>query len=345
MSGITVYKRGDIWHYRGTIAGKRLRGSTETSDEARARRIASEKETAAWQGKLDGPEATFTFAHACTLYLNAGRSVRMVKHMAGYWKDTLVRDIKTPAIHAAALKLFPNTSGASRNRYVITPTQCIINYAAKQGYCAPLRVERYKVVKNEKTPVTLEWIDKFMKHADPCTGALALFMFLTAARISEALFFQWEHLTATTVQGVTSYSGLVRMTKGGAPTWRRVHIPVVLAEALFRIKRDGAFVFGYDYTQQAAHHWRRICKEAGLPYLSFHACRHGFATSMLHAGIDVVTIARLGGWSSPQHIYSTYGHAMRDLTVTERLLDTKLTQHALLELELMPETNELVLEP
>ena len=39
---LKVYKRGGIWHYRGTVAGRRLRGSTGTASKEIAQRIASE---------------------------------------------------------------------------------------------------------------------------------------------------------------------------------------------------------------------------------------------------------------------------------------------------------------
>ena len=64
---LTVYKRGKIYHYRGTVAGRRLRGSTQTGDKTTAERIAAEIETRAWKGHLDGPGATLTFAEAVIL--------------------------------------------------------------------------------------------------------------------------------------------------------------------------------------------------------------------------------------------------------------------------------------
>lgn len=318
--GLELYKRGAIWHYRGTVVGKRLRGTTETSDANRAKRIASEIETAAWNAKLDGREAHFTFAHACTIYLNAGRSPRMVRMVADYWKDTLVRDIRTPSIHAGAWKRFPNTGGASRNGRFITPTQCIINYSAKQGLCAPLRVERFKVARPNRPHVTLDWVQQFSAAAhQPQLKALAWLMFLTAARISEALAIEWTDVDGDVVR--------IRVSKAanGAPVYRKAHMPPLLVEALGAIVRYPAdpFVFGYEYTQQAAHHWRRACKTAGIPYMSFHCCRHGFATGLLHSGLDPITVAKLGGWASPQHIWSTYGHAMQDTTLTGRLLLTQ----------------------
>lgn len=332
---LKLYKRGGVWHYRGTVAGRLLRRSTETSDETRAKRIAAEAEALAWKGKLDGPEETFTFAHACGVYLNAGRSARMVRMVADYWRDTLVKDIKTPAIHAGAWKLFPNTTGNSRNNRFITPTQCIINYSAKQGLCAPVRVERFKIAKPERPVVTLEWLHKFSETASPQIRALAWFMFLTAARISEALAVEWSDIEGRMVR--------IRTTKTGART-RVAHMPPMLMAALSGLTRypDDPRVFGFDYPEQARHHWRMNCKRAGVPFMSFHCCRHGFATGLLHSGLDPVTVAKLGGWASPQHIWSTYGHAMQDATLTDRLTNgTKSTQGVLLELEKNNDTSTL----
>lgn len=334
MSKLKPYQRGDIWHYRGTVAGRRLRGSTETSDKDRAQRIIAEIEAKAWRGKLDGPEETFTFADACQVYLNAGRSHRMVRMVADYWKDTLVKDIKTPAIHAGAWKTFPNTTGESRNSRFITPTQAIINYSAKQGLCAPLRVERFKVPKPNRPHVTLEWMQQFSTTASPKLKALAWFMFLTAARISEALSLEWSKVHGSTAQ--------IRTTKSGVVKYRNAHLPPMLVAMLDALDtKDKVYVFDFEYGQQARHHWRANCKRAHLPFMSFHCCRHGFATGLLHSGLDPVTVAKLGGWASPQHIWSTYGHAQQDTTLTGRLLGTNLTQPPLLELEKIKEDNTI----
>ena len=47
---------------------------------------------------------------------------------------------------------------------------------------------------------------------------------------------------------------------------------------------------------------------------------------MLHAGVDVITVAKLGGWKDAKHVFSTYGHAMQDETLADRIgtkIDTK----------------------
>lgn len=67
------------------------------------------------------------------------------------------------------------------------------------------------------------------------------------------------------------------------------------------------------------------CEPAGIKFLSFHSCRHGFATDLLHKGIDPVTTAKLGGWKSIRHV-ETYGHSQGDRTLANMLTDTELTQ-------------------
>ncbi|MGR3417106.1 MAG: tyrosine-type recombinase/integrase [Paracoccus sp. (in: a-proteobacteria)] len=41
--------------------------------------------------------------------------------------------------------------------------------------------------------------------------------------------------------------------------------------------------------------WNNVCKRAGIQRLTLHCSRHGFATSMLHMGMDVKTVAEMGG--------------------------------------------------
>lgn len=65
--------------------------------------------------------------------------------------------------------------------------------------------------------------------------------------------------------------------------------------------------------------WKETIKRAGIERLTPHCCRHGFATGLLRAGIDVVTVAWLGGWTSPAQVFKTYGHAIKDRTLTDVL--------------------------
>lgn len=318
---LKLYRRGEIWHYRGTVAGRRLRGSTKTAQKDAAQRIAAEHETKAWKRHHDGPESVLTFSQAAIAYRSAQKPTRFLDRVEDYWKDTPVKGINSGAVRQAAIVLLPRASGATRNRNVIVPTQAIINHAASLDLCRPLKVERFPVVTKSKEPATWEWVQSFMAVASPHMGALACFMFLTGARISEALSLRWADVD------MHARRALIRQTKVGAE--RRAHMPPALFVAIANIsgpREPDTKVFGYSSRDTAKPIWRAAIKRAGIKRLSYHACRHGFATAMLHAGIDPITVAKLGGWKDAKHVFSTYGHAMDDDTLADRIIAVPVTQ-------------------
>ncbi|HEY0220013.1 MAG TPA: integrase [Afipia sp.] len=317
---LKLYKRGEVWHYRGTVAGRRLRGSTGATNKDIAARIAAELDAKTWKHRLDGPQAVLTFAQAAIQYRAAGKSTRFLEKIEDYWKDTLVKDITAGAIRASAIELCPKTTNATRNRQCIVTTQAIINHAAESNLCPYIRVKRFKVETKVKKPATLEWINAFCSQArQPYLGGLARFMFLTGARVSEALAVTWADvdLRAKTV--------LIKQTKIGAE--RRAHLPQPLIVAMANISKNTSRpVFFYLSRDDLVKSWRRVCRDAGIEALTPHSCRHGFATALLHKGIDPVTIAKLGGWKSARHVLETYGHASDDTTLTDLISGTPLTQ-------------------
>lgn len=315
----TIYRRGEVWHYRGTAAGRRLRGSTGTTHKATAERIAAEREATEWKRHLDGPGAVLTFAQAAVLYQAAGKTInKRILKLADYWKNTLVKDMNEGKIQQCAIVLYPRAKGSTRNREVIIPTQAIINHAAKSGFGSKISISRFPVIKEEKTPATWAWVQRFMQHAPPHLAGLACFMLLTGARVSEALAVRWDDIDFDR-QRVK-----IRQTKIGNERW--AHMPAPLLVAIANCPRDRDTVFRYVGTTSAHKSWQAAVKRAKLPHLSFHACRHGFATAMLHAGVDPVTVAKRGGWKSVQHVFATYGHATDDETVTDRIIDTPVTR-------------------
>jgi integrase len=322
---LSIYRRGKIWHYSGTVgpAGKRrrLRGSCKTTNKDIAARQVAEIENRFWQGYFDGPEAILTFGQAAKMYRAAGKSTMFLDKVEAYLGSTLVKDINEATIHVMARKLYPKASGASLNRMAVVPVQAVINHAAKSKLCPRLRVERFKVNAKVKEPATLEWIRAFRAHANQRVGALALFMFLTGARISEALAVMPEalDLQARTVKIKESKQSKERVS----------HLPAPLVVALANLEIvEGRGVFGYAHPTDVRSAWASAIERAGIKRLTPHSCRHGFATTLLRKGVDVVTVAWLGGWKGATQVLKTYGHANKNPKLTDLLLDTPLTQDA-----------------
>lgn len=316
---LTIYKRGKIWHYRGHVAGRRLRGSTGSANKEIAQQVAASIEGKQWKGHLNGPSAVLTFAQAAILYRKAGKPTRFLDKVEDYWKDTIVKDMSSGAIRAGATTVYPKAAASTKNRQFIVPTQAIINHAADSELCPIVRVKRFKGESKIKEPATLEWVQAFMKACTPHLGALALFMFLTGARVSEALAVERDDLD------FAKKTVLIKQTKQGNE--RKAHLPQMLIVALANVARAANRpVFWYEHRSNLIRVWRAACKRAGIKVLSPHSCRHGFATALLHRGIDPITVAKLGGWKSPQHVFSTYGHAREDLTLTDIITDAPVTQ-------------------
>lgn len=320
---VKVFKRPDsqVWHYRGTAAGRRLRGSTGTADKELAKRIASEAENRAWKRHLDGPGASVTMAQAALAYRSAGKSARFLEPIEDHWQDTPIREITAGSIRAAAIKLYPKAGPATRNRQAIAPTQAIINHAAELEWCAPVRVKRFKVDSKVREAATREWVEAFTEHASPHLGALALFMFGTGARIGEAVAVTWADVD------LTDRCVTIRQTKIGDE--RIAHLQPPLIAALSNIpsnRNPDAPVFRYLGRENVRKAWDAAIARAGIKKLSPHSCRHGFATTMLHAGVDVKTVAQMGGWKDVATLVKTYAHAMTDRTVTNAIFGTNLTQ-------------------
>jgi integrase len=323
---LEIYRRGKVWHYRGTVNGRRLRGSTGTAERKIAERVKTEVETRAWQRHFDGPGAGLTMAQVFTAYLDAGKSDRFLLKLAEHWKDTPVEEIHAETIRRAAKKIYPSANEPTWNRQVIKPTQAAINYAAGLGWCPRIAVKRFAENPAIKIPATVQWVRAFHAQAvkDDLShlGALCLFMFATAARIGESCRMTWADVDLHSAQA-TLY--LFKPTP-----WSRVaHLPREVVAALANIpsnRKPDEPVFGYAERGSVRCAWNNVTERAGIERLTPHCCRHGFATEMLRKGFDVKTVAEMGGWKDATTVLRTYAHAIEDKTVTDALFGTPVTQ-------------------
>ena len=64
-------------------------------------------------------------------------------------------------------------------------------------------------------------------------------------------------------------------------------------------------------------HFSKAVKDAGLPYMRFHALRHYYASVLHAAGVPDKYIMQFGGWSTDSVLKNVYQHAMRDQTEKE----------------------------
>jgi integrase len=111
-----------------------------------------------------------------------------------------VADITPKLVRELGGELYPEASTDTWVRHVVTPVRSVINNAHDLGRCAPIRIKGYskeeRVAQDlkrgrksrvKKTPGSWEWLLKFRQYAPRHHAALAMFMFMTGARISQAV--------------------------------------------------------------------------------------------------------------------------------------------------------------
>lgn len=99
-----------------------------------------------------------------------------------------------------------------------------------------------------------------------------------------------------------------------------------LGDEGFLFTPDGANVYNRN---SAGHQWRHACKVAGVEGFTLHSARHFYASGLIAAGCDVVTVQRALGHSSPTITLDTYSHLWPNANERTRTAATGLLQEVL----------------
>ena len=330
---LECYQRGATWWVRGRIehqgspVTEYYRRSTGASDEQGARGWIREEEARRIRRHLLGDEAGLTFADAVVLYDADARTAEYLLPILDRIGALLINQITPRFVRELGAALYPATGTATWTRQVISPIRAVINNAHDLGKCPPIRIKGYsraEAVAQDKArgstgrkrypPGSWEWLLAFRQHASARHGALALLMFCTGARISQAVeMHPGQHLDLQ--NGKVCIPG----AKGAPDRW--LDIPTELVVELANLPRlwprgwnrtpANLRVFGWSTRSGPRKGWETACKRAGIAFLPFHSAgRHGFGQEMnVRQGLDEKAAAQFGGWADTNLMRRTYTHA------------------------------------
>lgn len=330
------YRRGQHWWAKGRVeyAGRAispyLRLGTGTATQAEAWRWCREEEERRIRGYLLGPQAhVLTFAQAVDLYpadaKSAGYLIPLVETIGDRPIDGPNR-ITPREVRDLGPRLYPAACADTWTRQVVTPVRAVINHAHDLGKAPPIRIkgysreeriaqdiERGRHSRQPRTPGSWEWLLRFRQHADRRHAALALFMFTTGARISQAVAMHpGLHLDLPNARAC------IPAAKGHAERW--VDLPTELVTELANLpllyprgverKPANARLFGFADRSSPRKGWVSACKAAQIECLGFHAAgRHGFGQEMnVRQRIDEKAAGEVGGWADTALMRRTYTH-------------------------------------
>ncbi|WP_370179956.1 tyrosine-type recombinase/integrase [Alteriqipengyuania sp.] len=361
------YARGSTWWARGRIEyngrkiGRYVRCSTGATSEAGARDWCREEEERRIRAFLIGEEAAerpLTFADAVITYDADPLTAKFLIPIVEQIGDMPVNDITPEQVRDLGVVIYPHTGTDLWHRQVITPVRAVINHLHHRDRkrCNPIRIRAYtqkerldqdkrrgKRSRRERRPGSWPWLTKFCAHATPRVEALALLMFVTGARVGQAIAMHpHKHLDLANARVC------IPGAKGLDDRW--ITIPdylVAKLEALApRVPRGwdrrpaNLRVFGYADRGGPRKEWNKAIKEAGIEPLSFHeAGRHGYGQEMkVRQGVDSEAAKAYGGWSRSSRVFDeTYTHAE---DAEAKILAASRTGRVQAGLEVLPQPKE-----
>lgn len=317
---LTIRRRGDIWHCRGTIRmGTETRIVKEHSTGCREREAAE-----AYKAKLDreirqeilhgtaGRDRVNTVADALALYLHRPGGL----HSMDVWRigelNKLIGDYSIASVkdgwnrfkRERCAGLAPSTVDRFRATLVAA-----LNYACDQWEIDPPRIRRDRYDNERMRFLTKQeqeaLLAAYAKHVRP----IGLTLCFQGSRTQEALQLTWRDIDLD--RGTMFFS----RTKTGKPRTVQMHPRVHEAISLLWKQREKPFT-GHvflnrlgepyadtrDYKYPGGNPLRKAhetaCTRAKITDFRVHDWRHHWASWCVMSGIDLETIMRMGGWQT-----------------------------------------------
>lgn len=297
------------WYIRGTVRGVLVEESTGLAAREAAEALRAKREWEITQGSVFGRRAVATFVEAAVSYMEQGGEKRFLKPILDEIGNMLLSNIDQSVIEKTARKLYPGCAPATLNRQVIAPISAVLKHAHTRKLCDYLKIERMKEPRGRVRWLSPEDADRLIACCSPHLRPLVTFLFYTGARMSEALYLDWQDvdLNRAHVQFSETKNGEAR----GVPLHARVVAELAnlknRAGAVFRRPDGLPYEVKKDGGGQIKTAFNGACRRAGITDFSPHDCRHTWATWHYAANRDLLALKSLGGWKTEKMVFR-YAH-------------------------------------
>lgn len=299
------------WTARGTYLGVTVERSLGTGDRRQAEILLAKIQSEIFERHTRGPiPVAEGFAAVALRYMENGGERRYVAHLLRHFGDMPIDQINQQAIDVAAVTLYPNGSPSTRDRQVYTPLSAIL----KAGGITT-KIRRLKKPKGIVRWATPDEARRLIAACSPHLKPLVLFLLMTGARASEALWLDWG-----CVDLARAHVSFPKTKNGDA---RGVSLHRDLVAVLAHLPHRDGYVFrrsdGKPYERQVSwsndsagskfrEAFQGAVRRAGITNFRVHDCRHTWATWHYAEHHDLLALQKLGGWRSLAMVLR-YAHA------------------------------------
>jgi len=217
----------------------------------------------------------------------------------GYWMKRLtvcfagktLAEITPEVVEGFKLKLAENRSKATVNRHLAL-LRHLFNRAIRRGYAGRNPVSAIGLFREENSRsrwlTTAEEGDLFKIIPEPYRAFCRVALY-TGCRRSELLAARWDLIDWE--RGVL----MLPTSKSGKP--RPVELSSVVLQTLQQVPRRLDTPMIFPDCRKVSHRFPAWVREAKLPgAVTLHTLRHTFASRLVMAGVDLLTVKDLGGW-------------------------------------------------
>ena len=298
-----LVKRGETWHIKKTICGRRFQESTGTSNLAEAERYLGHRMEQIRNSEVYGIRPKRTFRQAATKYLNEASKKSLAKDAWCLERiDPFIGNLYLENVHMGTLRPYIEHGQKKgwKNRTINMPMEVvrrILNLAAGEWLdenaltwllSAPKISLLPRTDAREPYPLSWEEQEGLFGLLPPHLLQMCLFAVNTGLRNLEVCGLRWEDEIETPELNTSVF--IIPEERVKNKEERLVVLNSVAHQVIEEARSENPqWVFtymGHPVTSMYNTAWKNARKKVGLPFLRIHDLKHTYGRRLRSAGVS-----------------------------------------------------------